>query len=644
MNISITTQADISTVEEQGVCIPEGIDSTYDLLLRGAGLGGDSPALSFFLRTQDHKRPHTWNHTEWKQAIIQAANMFRDLGVQRNSVVAYILPNLPETHLTIWGGETAGIVMAINPLLDPAMMNELLKAAQPKVLVTLAPTPGTDIWQKIHRTIQDVESLEQILTVNPLKYLPGIFGGVAGWISGMKTPSHIGGVRVIPIEHELRHHNDHQLNFAPPKLDDTASYFCTGGTTGVPKIAIRSHRTEVANAMQVAAVFGEELSGPGSTLFCGLPLFHVNAQIGSGLTPWAEGAHVILGTPQGYRAPNLLQNFWEIVCAHRIVSFSGVPTVYSALLQYPPKGVDISSLRFGVCGAAPMPLELYHRFQRETGIKIIEGYGLTEGGCVSSLNPIQGEARFGSIGMRLPWQPMRVAILDEAGQWVRDAENDESGVIAIQGPNLFKGYLDSQHNQDLWLYAPEDFEKKMPWLNTGDLGRVDAQGYFWLTGRKKELIIRGGHNIDPKQIEEALTTHPSVALAAAVGRPDVHAGEVPVAYVQLRSGRQASEDELLAYANSQIAERAAIPKIVRVLPSLPVTAVGKIFKPELSMREISETVHAEANRLGITPISVEVIADSRLGFVASATVAEIDKQRLAEALSRYTFHHKLLNA
>jgi acyl-CoA synthetase (AMP-forming)/AMP-acid ligase II len=644
MKLTITTQADIAAVEAQGACIPEGIDSTYDLLVRGAAFGSNRPALSFFLRTQDHTRPHTWNHTEWKQAIIQAANMFRGIGVQRHSVVAYILPNLPETHLTIWGGETAGIVMAVNPLLEPAMMNELLKAAQPKVLVTLAPTPGTDIWQKIPQVIEGVDSLERILTVSPLKYLPGALGGILAWISSMRTPSHIGEVRVGSMERELRRHNDQSLCFTPPNLDDTASYFCTGGTTGLPKIAVRSHRTEVANAIQVATVFGDELSAPGSTLFCGLPLFHVNAQIGTGLTPWSRGAHVILGTPQGYRAPQLLQRFWDIVAHHRIVSFSGVPTVYAALLQYPPRGTDISSLRFGVCGAAPMPMELYHRFQNETGIKVIEGYGLTEGGCVSSLNPIQGEARFGSIGMRLPWQPIRVAILDETGQWVRDARPDEPGVIAIEGPNLFKGYLDPRHNEGLWLYPPEDSDRQHAWLNTGDLGRVDAQGYFWLTGRKKELIIRGGHNIDPKQIEEALSTHPSVALAAAVGRPDVHAGEVPVAYVQLRPGWQASETELLAYVTSRIAERAAVPKTVRVLPALPVTAVGKIFKPALSMREISETVYAEASRLGIKPMEVEVIPDFRLGLVARATVAEIDKQRLAQALSRYTFPHELLSA
>ena len=637
MTPPIQSLADIVATETQAGCIPADIGSTLDLLMRGAELGGQEPALSFFLRTQDFTRPHVWSHTQWKHAILRAANMFRSVGVERNTVVAYILPNLPETHWTIWGGEAAGIVMAINPLLEPAMMNELLKAARPRVLVTLAPTPGTDIWQKVSSAIEGVDSLERILTVSPLKYLSGPASGVLGWISRLRTPRSLGRVRVDAMERLLRKQDDRRLQFTLPVLDDVASYFCTGGTTGMPKIAVRTHRTEVANALQVAAVFGKDLTGTDSTLFCGLPLFHVNAQIGTGLTPWSAGAHVVLGTPQGYRAPGLLQAFWDIAAHYRIMTFSGVPTVYAALLQFPPGQRDIRSIRFGVCGAAPMPMELYHRFQKETGIKVVEGYGLTEGGCVSSLNPIQGEARFGSIGMRLPWQDMRVAVLDEAGNWLRDAETDEAGVIAIQGPNLFKGYLDPQHNRGLWLFAPDDPQKTRPWLNTGDLGRVDAQGYYWLTGRKKELIIRGGHNIDPKQIEEALATHPAVALVAAIGRPDAHAGEVPVAYVQLRPGQQASPAELLAHANEHIRERAAVPKVVHVVDALPVTAIGKIFKPALTQQEIAEVVREQAQQLGLTLRDVRVVQEPARGFVAYWSLQDADGAALERALGQFTF-------
>ena len=295
---------------------------------------------------------------------------------------------------------------------------------------------------------------------------------------------------------------DDRLEFDAPALNDVASYFCTGGTTGMPKIAVRTHRTEVANAIQVGAMFGE--LGAEQPLFCGLPLFHVNAQIATGLMPWSRGGHVVLATPQGYRTQGLIQEFWRIAAHYRLFSFSAVPTIYAALLQSPREGLDLASLKFGLCGAAPMPFELISRFERETGIRILEGYGLTEGGCVSTLNPPGGSPRPGSIGIRPPWQDLRVMVLD-GGSYVREAAPGETGTIAITGPNLFEGYLNDAHNRGLWIEVPGLPSR---WLNTGDLGRVDAEGYVWLTGRSKELIIRGGHNIDPKMIEEPMHEHP----------------------------------------------------------------------------------------------------------------------------------------
>ena len=488
---------DVHLIEAGQPDLLAGVRSTYDLLERGARRNLEATALSFFLRTEDHTRPVVWTHREWMARITQAANAFRRLGVGRDDVVAFILPNLPETHWTIWGGEAAGIVFAINPLIEPALMTELMNAASPKVLVTLAPTPGADIWEKAAEAAAHVPSLQHVLTVSPLTYLRHPVAPVLKWVSRWKTPRKLGRARVQPLLPLLDAANAQALDFAAPSLDDKASFFCTGGTTGLPKIAVRTHRTEVANALELAATFGAEIQGAGRSVFCGLPLFHVNAQIGTGLTPWSVGAQVVLGTPQGYRAPGLIPRFWEIAAHHRFVFFSGVPTVYSALLQHPPQGQDLSELKYGVCGAAPMPVELFHRFQKETGVKILEGYGLTEGGCVSSINPPHGQARLGSIGLRLPWQAMQALVLDDQGRWRRDARCDEVGVLAIRGPNLFEGYLHASHNQGLWIERPNERGELERWLNTGDLGRQDAEGYFWLTGRKKELIIRGGHNIDP---------------------------------------------------------------------------------------------------------------------------------------------------
>jgi fatty-acyl-CoA synthase/long-chain acyl-CoA synthetase len=281
-----------------------------------------------------------------------------------------------------------------------------------------------------------------------------------------------------------------------------------------------------------------------------------------------------------------------------------------------------------------MPVELFRSFERETGMRILEGYGLTESTCVASINPPSGTSRIGSIGLRLPWQDMRILLLDQ--QQVSEAADDEVGAICLYGPNVFAGYLSAEHNKGAWVELQAEDGSMQRWFNTGDLGRRDADGFFWLSGRKKELIIRGGHNIDPKSIEEVLAGHPAVALCAAVGRPDAHAGEVPVAYVQLRQGAQASEAELLAYAAQHISERAAVPKALYVLPALPVTAVGKIFKPALNMREIESVVREEAAQVGVSLDELRVEQDPKLGLVARYRVAG-DGQALAQALGRHIF-------
>ena len=381
-----------------------------------------------------------------------------------------------------------------------------------------------------------------------------------------------------------------------------------------------------------------ETDGSPGTILCGLPLFHVNGQLVTGLQPWMRGDHVVIATPEGYRGKNVIARFWEIVSRYRVSMFSGVPTLYAAVMQTPVGDNDISTLQFAGCGAAPMPAALIHAFEAKTGVKILEGYGLTEGACVSSVNPAAGERRAGSIGLPIPYQRMEAVVLDGDGRFQRMADVDEVGVIAISGPNVFKGYLDPRHNAGVWIDI--DGER---WLNTGDLGRHDANGYFWLTGRKKELIIRGGHNIDPRTIEEALASHPGVALVAAIGSPDAYAGEMPVAYVQLKPGATATEQELLEHAALTIPERAAIPKRIKISSSLPTTAVGKLFKPALVEREIEETIRAEAARIGATIASIRLDRDPRTGLRAVVEASD-GADRLKEALDRYAVKSEVTEA
>jgi fatty-acyl-CoA synthase len=319
-----------------------------------------------------------------------------------------------------------------------------------------------------------------------------------------------------------------------------------------------------------------------------------------------------------------------------------VPTVYAALLQQPIAGRDLGSLEYGLCGAAPMPLELMRSFQERTGLKILEGYGLTEGTCVSTVNPPRGERRLASIGLRLPLQDMKVVLLDDDGAHVRDCAVGEVGVLLIRGPNVFAGYKVAEHNKGLWVDVGVDAGSGSGsgagvgadgrWLNTGDLGRQDADGYVYLTGRKKELIIRGGHNIDPALIEQPLHQHPAVLLAAAVGRPDAHAGEVPVAYVQLKPGAHVQESELLSFAREHIGERAAVPKAIRIVPALPLTGVGKIFKPELKLRETEDALSEVLRSAGVALVSVKARNDPSRGTCVDVSLAEGADRDLAGRL------------
>ncbi|SMG02486.1 acyl-CoA synthetase [Burkholderia singularis] len=648
----IATEADVAAIESQAW--PSDLPaSTYEMICRGAAIDPSAPALSFFLRAQNHRNVERWTYRELVRDITRTANLFTRLGIGRDHVVAYVLPNLPETHFVIWGGEAAGIVCAINPLLERDAIAALLNASGASVLVTLAPFPGVDLWQKIQPALDRVASLRHLVLVNLADHVHGL-RGIAAHMLQRRECARLHGPggarrairRAVPAHvdvHDFRQSIQRESGAALVSgrtfdSDDLSSYFCTGGTTGLPKIAMRRHRNEVSNTWSASQFLGTDI-GPGKTVFCGLPLFHVNAVFVTGLLPFSRGAHVVLGTPQGYRGDGVVGRFWDIVEHHRINFFSGVPTLYAALLDVPVDGRDLRSLEYALCGAAPMPVEVFRKFQERTGVRILEGYGLTEGACVSSVNPPLGERKIGSIGLRIPGQAMKAVIVDDTGQYVQDCATDEIGVLAISGPNVFAGYTNPEQNRGLWL----DLGDGTRWLNTGDLGRRDADGYFWLAGRKKELIIRGGHNIDPAVIEDVLHRHRAVQIAAAIGRPDAHAGELPVAYVQLKPGAVVTEDELIRFAGATIGERAAQPKRIHIVEALPITAVGKIFKPELKRRETIDALHAALADAGIEGACVDAHSDPvRGGIVLEVSLADAALEEIANAvLGRFAFAYSI---
>ncbi|WP_205342434.1 acyl-CoA synthetase [Denitrificimonas caeni] len=595
----IRSLADIQTIERTPLAQRDLPKSTYELIGRSAQRAPDATALTFLLQGSDDEQPFTLSYAELFAKITQTANALHRLGLAKNQAVSFLLPNLPHTHYSIWGGEAAGIVNAINPLLDAEHILELIKASKSEILVTLAPFPGTELWGKVAAMRDQLSHLKAIIVVDLANFLPEPQQTA---IKAMRGPLPEGVLEFDALIAQCpADHLESQRVFHP---DDIASYFHTGGTTGTPKLAPHSHHNEVVMAYSMSLITGFDQS---DTALCGLPLFHVNAVIVTGLTPFLTCSQVLLATPQGYRTPALLKNFWKIIERHKVSFFSGVPTIYAALLEVPSQDHDLSSLKYALCGAAPMPVELIRQFEQRTGVRLIEGYGLTEGTCGSCASPAGGELRPGSIGLRMPYCEVVIKIIDAEGQFIRDAVTDEVGQLCIRGPSVFKGYLKESNNQDIWLDGD--------WFNTGDLGRQDADGYFWLTGRSKDLIIRGGHNIDPQMIEEAMYQHPAVAVAAAVGKPDERVGELPAVYIQLKPGHSASNADLLQHAQHTIHERAAIPKDIWLLEHIPVTAVGKIFKPQLRLDAMRRVLLERLADLA-EEVQIEVSADATYGMFA----------------------------
>ncbi|SHI77762.1 fatty-acyl-CoA synthase [Desulfatibacillum alkenivorans DSM 16219] len=546
--IRIASVADVEELEKVPFEQRLKAKNTYEMLKLGAEVDPNAPAMSFMLSGETYNSPMTVNYAEFWRKINQTANMFHDLGIGPTDVITYLLPNLPHTHYILWGGEAAGVVNPINPMLEAHTIADICEAAGTKVLVALGEVPGSDIWEKAEMVREKVSGIQKIVRV---------FG------AGDEANN------IVGFDEVIENYNGDSLDSGREiQPQDIASLFHTGGTTGTPKLAPHTHYNEVAMATMMTM---SGIMKSSDTLLCGLPLFHVNGVMVTGGAPFSIGAHVVLLSPQGYRDPGVLMNFFKIVEFYKAAFFSCVPTVLSVLLDIPTGDADISSLQFALCGAAPLSVELIQRFEAHTKMKVLEGYGLTEGTTASCVNPPEGEQRVGSIGIRLPYQEMKIMIPTSTG--AKEAAPNEIGAVCIKGPNVFTGYLDQTKNTDIWM--------KEGWFNTGDLGRQDEDGYFWLTGRQKDLIIRGGHNIDPAAIEEPLYRLMGVQVAAAVGRPDAHAGEVPVAFVQLQQGSELTKEEIEAHLQKEIGERAAIPKEVYILEEIPLTPVGKIFKPSL---------------------------------------------------------------
>lgn len=594
--------------------------NTYDALRIGASILPDAPAIEFLVNADPADTPLTISHRQFFERVTQAANLFTELGVGPDDVVSLLLPLVPQSFYALFGAQAAGIANPVNPLLEPHQLLEILNAAGTRVLVVLGPIPDTDIWAKVEQIRGQLPHLKTILFVGgDLAEKPGL----------------------LNFDQALaRHAGDKLACQRRFKDSDTAAYFHTGGTTGTPKLVRHSHRNQVYQA------WGMSLFAPAvdqDKLLFGLPLFHVGGALTQALAMLTSGGSLVVLSASGWRNANGIKNVWRLVEKYRPSSLSGVPTVLTAAASVPIAGADVSSLARSAGGGSAIPVAVGRTLQEKLGQPVIEVYGMTETASVHTQAYPDRPLRLGSAGHPLPYSRTRIVKLNEAGQWIGDCKPDEIGVIAMSGPGVFSGYLNAEHNQGAFI--------EPGWVNSGDLGRLDEQGYLWITGRAKDLVIRGGHNIDPAGVEEVLYQHPDVALPAVIGQPDAHAGELPLAYVQLKPGATVTEQELLAHVRKYTPERAAVPVDIVFIETMPLTGVGKVFKPELR-RRATERVFAEV----LAPltangaqIDIAVRAHGTHGSLAELTVVTPDQdkkesleQSIGQALAPFVMAHKIV--
>ena len=617
LNPRIATIKDIEALES--VPLEQRITSwnVNEIVRKGCELNPGKAAIHYVEDGDPNSPCLTVSYRELLFQASQAANLFYSLGVREGDCVFYLLPTMPQLFVVTMAGMETGITHGANWMLKADHWVELIRASRARVVVALGPTPGYEIWENLQSVRDELKDVT---------------------IFSVKGP----GGKVLP-ESDL---DIAMAKFPGDKLafkrdvnpDDVGAYVHSGGTTGAPKLVRLLHRGMAYKCWANAVIMAH---GPEDVIFADYPMFHVAGFFGRGILALAHGMTILIPHPMGARDKKFISNYWKFVEKYRVSLMSGVPTTLSVLAKNPPNGEDVSSLRKYMCtGSTAMPAEVAREIEHATGVRVLATYGATEFTQNVSQGPKDGDPKYGSGGLRIPYTQIRAVILDENGKIVRDCASDEIGAVIIKGPSISPGYVDESLNKGMFVEG---------WINNGDLGRIDADGYLWLTGRAKDLIIRGGHNIDPTMIEETLRRHKSVLLGAAVSKPDAYAGELPVAYVQLVKGSKTTGEEIVEFVREHITERAAAPKEIFVLDEMPLTDVGKPSKVVLRHDAARRAFTAALLEALPAPSKFEVAvgADATHGTSATITVAAPARSRpelegrIHEIMKAYTMHHSV---
>lgn len=509
-----------------------------------------------------------------KQQVDALAAALANLGVKKGDRVAVMLPNCPQAVIAFYATLTlGGVAVMTNPLYVERELETIWGDAGVRTAIIL-----DRLWPRV-RKVREKVGLKDMMVTGVQDYLPfpkNLLYPLKAkrektWIAIGRQEGALffkelvgkGGRPNPPALFPAREGGD-----SPPRRgegltpDDLACLQYTGGTTGIPKGAMLTHRNLVCNAIQTHRYIFHRSEEGEERFLAIMPFFHVYGLTAVMNVCVSQGWEMIL-------IPRFeIDQLMEAIAKHKPTIFCGVPTMYVAINNY-PKPVDVTNIKACFSGAAPLPVEVLAEFERKTGARIAEGYGLTEAAPVTHVNPMYGQRKAGSVGLPIPDTDAKIVDVETG---TRDLPIGETGEIVIKGPQVMRGY---------WNRPDETAQTiRNGWLHTGDIGKMDEQGYFYILDRKKDMIIAGGYNIYPREVEEVLYEHPKVLEAAVIGVPDPYRGETVKAFVVLKSGEQATAEEIVAFCKEKMAAY-KVPTLVEFRDSLPKTMVGKVLRREL---------------------------------------------------------------
>lgn len=506
---------------------------------------------------------------EMNEATDRIAAALADMGVKKGDRVGIFMPNTPQFVMAYFGIlKAGGVVVATNPLYTPPEIAHQANDAGIEVMFVM-----TNFYKTI-KAAQANTKIKKLIVTNLKETLPPVLRVLFTLAREKKGGFRIegglaeGDVWMKDLLAKYKPEQRPKLDLGP---DDTALFQYSGGTTGVSKGAVALHRNVVANTLQIKNWFVNAEDGKEITLMA-IPLFHVYGMVCGMSFSMASGATMVM-IPNARDIPDVLENIHK----YRPTIFPGVPTLYNAINNRPEVKsgkISLRSIKACISGSAPLMRETKERFEELSGGKVFEGYGLSEAPTATHCNPLLGVNKTGSIGMPMSDVDCKIISLDDGET---EMPMGEIGELVINGPQVMKGYHNMPTETANALHKLKDGKT---WLFTGDIARMDEEGYFYIVDRKKELIKPGGYQVWPREVEEAIAAHPKVLEVGVAGIPDPYRGETVKAWIVLKPGQEATADEIKAFCKERLAAY-KVPTHYEFRTELPKTTVGKILRREL---------------------------------------------------------------